>query len=140
MKQIINRKSYNTNTAKKVGYWDSKSGRSDFNRYEETLYLKKTGEYFLHVSGYKYSEYAELFGNERGTGEKIIPFTVEQAKSWSEKKISAGHYKKIFNEVIEEVTMTLRTTLTLKQKFDDLKRENEMTASELLDMLMYYMR
>ena len=40
MKQIINRKSYNTNTAKKVGYWDSKSGRSDFNRYEETLYLK----------------------------------------------------------------------------------------------------
>ena len=81
-----------------------------------------------------------MFGNERGTGEKIIPFTVEQAKSWSEKKLSAGHYKKIFNEVIEEVTMTLRTTLTLKQKFDDLKRENEMTASELLDMLMYYMR
>ena len=45
MKKIINGRKYDTETAKEIGYWSNGYPCSDFNHCEETLYLKKTGEY-----------------------------------------------------------------------------------------------
>lgn len=46
MKKIINGKMYNTETAEKLTSWEH-SYRSQVDWYEEMLYKKKTGEYFL---------------------------------------------------------------------------------------------
>ena len=45
-KKIINNRMYNTETAKQLGYWSNGYTPSDFYFAEETLYQKKTGEYF----------------------------------------------------------------------------------------------
>lgn len=47
MKKIINGKMYNTETAEKLTSWEH-SYRSQVDWYEEMLYKKKTGEYFLY--------------------------------------------------------------------------------------------
>ena len=47
MKKIINGKKYDTETAKWLGdYWNGLGG-NDFKKLFETLYQKKTGDYFL---------------------------------------------------------------------------------------------
>ena len=47
MKKVINGLLYNTETAKEIGY-HSENFPGDFKYVCETLYKKKTGEYFLH--------------------------------------------------------------------------------------------
>ena len=54
MKKIINNKVYDTNKATEVGSWES--GRwGDFNHIAETLYQKRTGEFFLQREGHRLS-------------------------------------------------------------------------------------
>ena len=50
MKKIINGKTYNTETAKKLANWDNEIYGS-FDSIEETLYQKRTGEFFLAGEG-----------------------------------------------------------------------------------------
>ncbi len=59
MKKIINGKRYDTDTAEAVGYWDSKVGKSSFRWYEETLYQKRGGEFFLY--GYGHASSPSIF-------------------------------------------------------------------------------
>lgn len=137
MKKIIDGKSYDTKTAKKVGYMTN--GRfGDHDRLEETLYLKKTGEFFLHGEGGAGSIYREWVGSHTTESEKIIPFEYEDATEWSEKNLTGDEYEAIFGEVVDEesVTITLRTTVEVKEKFDEMKKEKGLTASELLEMLL----
>ena len=51
MKKIINGRLYNTESAKKVGYYNNGRIYNDFSFFEETLYRKRTGEFFLHGEG-----------------------------------------------------------------------------------------
>ena len=99
MKKIINGKMYNTETATEVGnYWNGLSQR-DFNHVNETLYRKKTGEFFLYGEGGPMSRYSESCGNNSWTGgERIIPLSEKEAKKWAEDKISADAYCQIFGE------------------------------------------
>ena len=48
MRKIINKKMYNTNTAVEIASCSNDASTSDFDYYEETLYKKKTGEFFLY--------------------------------------------------------------------------------------------
>ena len=101
MKKIINGKMYNTETAKELGY-DSYSNSRDFNYWCETLYQKRTGEFFLHGEGGANSKYAEMVDmNCWCGGERIFPLTMEQAKHWAERHLSADEYEDIFGEVEE---------------------------------------
>lgn len=102
MKKIINGKLYNTETAKEVAsYHDGKSWR-DFSHIEETLYRKKTGEYFLHGEGGPSTCYSHRCSdNTWGCGEVIKPFTEAEAKKWAERNLDADEYIEIFGEVEE---------------------------------------
>lgn len=102
MKKIINGKRYDTNTAKALGS-DSFSNRLDFGFWEETLYMKRTGEFFLHGEGGAMSRYAVSMGNNswRG-GESIIPVSGEEAMKWAEKHLSADKYEEIFGIPTED--------------------------------------
>lgn len=102
MKKIINNKRYDTETAREIGY-DSYSNRSDFAYWCETLYCKRTGEYFIYGEGGPASKYAETVGqNEWCGGERIIPMSYENARDWAERHLDADDYEKEFGEVAED--------------------------------------
>lgn len=103
MKKILNGKLYDTKSAKPLGsYWNGLSER-DFGHINETLYRKKTGEFFLYGEGGPMTKYAESIGqNERSGGEEIIPLSVESARQWAEENLTAEEYEKIFGEVSED--------------------------------------
>lgn len=96
MKKIINKKLYDTETAKMIASWSNGLGKSDFRGYEECLFLKKTGEFFLYGEGGGLSPYAERRGDGWGYGEKITPLTEEEARQWAESHMEADEYLKIW--------------------------------------------
>ena len=100
MKKIINGKKYDTTTATNVGEWDN-GCYGNFGYCSETLYRKKTGEFFLHGEGGASSRYSSHYGDSCGSGEQIIPLTEEAAMKWAEQRISADAYEAIFGEVAE---------------------------------------
>ena len=103
MKKIINNKVYDTDTAKQVGAWDNGAGYGDFNHMEETLYQKRTGEYFLHGRGGPMTKYAVSCGNNSWSGgEKIIPLAYENARAWAEEHLDADKYIDLFGDPDEE--------------------------------------
>lgn len=101
MKVIINGKKYDTETAKRVcGY--SWGYASDFHYVSETLYRKKTGEFFIYGEGGAMSKYSKSCGNGSFSGaEEIIPITVDDAKEFTEEYGSVEAYESIFGEVEE---------------------------------------
>lgn len=102
MKKIINGKKYNTETAKRLGYWENEYSTSDFGHVEETLYRKRTGEFFLYGEGGAATSYARQ--DENGDwvyGEAITPMTEKEAKKWAERHLTPDEYIEIFGEVEE---------------------------------------
>lgn len=96
MKKIINRKLYDTDTAQVIGADGNGYGASDFNCVCETLYRKRTGEYFLHGEGGARSRYASREGNMWGWGQQIIPLTYDEARDWAEEHLNADEYAEAF--------------------------------------------
>lgn len=99
MKKIINGKMYNTDTAELIAS-DGWGSKSDFKHYDEELYRKKTGEFFLWGEGGPLSRYAEPDGSGHGwySGSKIIPLDEEEAREWMEEKASTEKYIEVFGE------------------------------------------
>lgn len=103
MKKIINGKLYNTETAKELGGWANYGSWRDFQHIEETLYRKKTGEYFLFGEGGPVTKYAEAEGQNSWTGgRRIMPMTYDEAREWAEKHLEADEYEAIFGEIVED--------------------------------------
>ena len=97
MKKIINNRVYDTDTAQELGSWSNDGSWRDFSHTEETLYRKRTGEFFLHGEGGPMTKYAVMTGqNSWSGGEKIIPLTPESARKWVEEKLDADAYERIF--------------------------------------------
>ena len=99
MRKIINGKMYDTNTAKEIYYWNNGSSHSDFDFCEETLFCKRTGEFFLYGSGGASSKYSRSCGLNNWEGsEKVIPLTEDKARKWMETHADVEDYIKIFGE------------------------------------------
>ena len=99
MKRIINGKLYNTDTAKEIGVWSNNYNYGDFAYCSETLYRKRTGEFFLYGHSGAMSKYAKSCGqNSWSGGEDITPLTEAEAKKWAEKHLDADEYIEIFGE------------------------------------------
>ncbi|MDR1687452.1 MAG: hypothetical protein LBS21_02425 [Clostridiales bacterium] len=101
MYKVIGSKRYNTETAKLLAVHSSNYPRSDFHYYEESLYVKTSGEYFLHGEGNGLSPYAKKYSDGMGPGEKIIPFSLKRAKEWAEAHLDGEKYDEIFGGVEE---------------------------------------
>ena len=101
MKRCINGKVYDTSTASCVGTWEVNAD-DRLNHCAESLYRKRTGEFFLHGEGGSRSKYARSLGNDRwGGGEQIIPLTYEAAVRWAETHLTAEAYDAIFGAIPE---------------------------------------
>ena len=98
MKKVINRKVYDTTKATQVGWWCNDLDQTDFNYVEETLYRKRTGEYFLFGLGGGLTQYAEFYNGASTKGVKIVPLTFEEAREWAEKNLSGDDYIDEFGE------------------------------------------
>ena len=113
MHKTIANKLYDTATAKALGNWQ-KGYSSERGYISETLYLKKTGEYFLHGEGGPRSRYAQRVGpNAWGYGERIIPMSHEEAHAWAENHLTENAYDKVFganarDEVLTPVLVRLK--------------------------------
>jgi hypothetical protein len=101
MKKIINGKKYDTETATELAR-ESWNNRSDFNYCAETLYRKKTGEYFIYGQGGAMSRYAiQCSGGSRTSGYAITPVTETCARRWAEENMDGDRYEEVFGVVDE---------------------------------------
>ena len=137
MKKIINGKVYDTEKAKQVASYSNAGSWRDFQHYEETLYLKKTGEYFLFGEGGPMTRYARSDGQNSWTGgERIEPLTYAAAKEWAEEHLTASEYESIFGEVEEDDSKVLTTFNLTRATVEKLRRESQergMSLSALVE-------
>ena len=137
MKKIINGKLYNTETASVIGWWHNTSDRRNFDFCEETLYKKRTGEYFLHGEGGPRSEYAVSEGNEwYSGGEKIMPMTPGEAQKWAEKYLDADEYMEEFGEVSEgegRTVLSISIDTAVAERIRRLAAENGTSVSATIE-------
>lgn len=102
MKKIINGRVYDTEKAKELGTYANYGSWRDFSHLEETLFRKKTGEYFLFGEGGPATKYAEAEGQNSWTGgRRIMPMTYDEARAWAEEHLTADEYEAIFGEIVE---------------------------------------
>ena len=101
MRKIINGARYDTDTAKKLGHWESGEDCREFSYYEEFLYRTKAGKYFIHGTGNAASPYAKISDDRRRGGEQIIAVSEDAARKWAEEKLDANDYESIFGEIAE---------------------------------------
>lgn len=126
MKKIINKKLYNTETAKKIGEIEYDVNDRLF-YVIKTLYKKVTGEYFLHCEGGAGTPYAMPDGDGMMAGELITPLTYEAAEKWCEKNLNSGIYEKEFGVPEEgEHQLHLKISLAEKAKLEEYMRKNKL--------------
>lgn len=139
MKKIIKNKVYDTNTAQKLGDWNNGHYTSDFRYCAETLYRKRTGEFFLHGEGHAMSKYASHSGDSSGWGEKIIPMSYEEAQKWAEKHLDADDYISIFGEPVEDdsvIALNLTLSTSVVAKFKAAAQQEQISQRELMEKLI----
>jgi hypothetical protein len=100
MRQIINRKVYDTETSERLG---SNSGGycTDFRYWEEELYRSPKGTYFVAGSGGPLSRYAENVGNGSTGGSGIRILTEIEAAAWAEENDQQA-LSEYFGHMLEE--------------------------------------
>lgn len=140
MKKVIHGKLYDTDTAKQIAY---KAGgaefNTDFNYWCETLYRKKTGEYFLYCEGGPLTEYATHSGTSSGWGETIRPLSFTEAREWAEENMDGDAFIKEFGEPEEDYS---RKTVTFSLKASNIEvlkkkaSESGKSMSQLIDELI----
>jgi len=139
MKKIINGLLYNTETAKLVGTWDNGYNPGDFNYCEESLYRKRTGEYFVYGYGGAMSKYAKWHGNSGGEGEEIRPYTAQEAKEWAEEHLTAEEYIAEFSEPEEsdgKASLNLYVSREAKAKLEKMRHETGKSISQIVDEII----
>lgn len=138
MKKIINGKLYDTDTAREIASNDHGDGPRDFHYYAETLYKKRTGEYFLHGEGGPMSRYAESIGqNQWRGGERIEPMSYENAKTWAEENMDADDYMAEFGQVSEGIengraTLSVSLDAVMAEKIRREAQEKGISISALI--------
>lgn len=119
MKKIIKGKVYDTETAKQIGYDnDNPTGN-----WEETLYQKKTGEFFVqHWDAWN--------------GGYINPISFSDAQKWLEDHGNAEQYAAVFGEPDEDaddVLLGLRVSAAAAAKLKTEAAKRGITQGKLLE-------
>lgn len=140
MKKIINGRLYDTDTAREIAWDTNMDDVGNFRWYKETLYRKKTGEYFLHGVGNGLSKYGEAVEQNAWTrGEKIVPLTLEEATAWAEAHMDADDYEEEFGAVAEDDSKELVSYTIKASNAERLRRTSRATGrtiSQVLDDLI----
>lgn len=141
MKRIIKNKLYDTDTAQRLGEYTPNPDQGDFSYFCETLYRKKTGEFFLHGEGNAASKYARSCGqNERCGGEKIVPLTYAEAQAWAEEHLDGDDYIAIFGEPEEDngsvAALNIRISAAKMQKLRQAAGKRGVSLVDLVESMI----
>lgn len=141
MKKIIKNKLYDTDTAQFLGEYAPNPDQSNFSYFAETLYRKKTGEFFLHGEGNAASKYARSCGqNERCGGEKIVPLTYAEAQAWAEEHLDGEDYIAIFGEPEEDngsvAALNIRISAAKMQKLRQAAGKQGVSLVDLVESMI----
>lgn len=127
MKKVINGKVYDTDTARKVGCFDYGAGDRLFG-WSETLYVKRTGEYFLLGEGGPGSKYSVCTGvNDFSGSSKIFPMSYDDACKWAEDNLDGDEYIAEFGAIAEDDT---NAKLTLYLPASTIERAKRKVAQD----------
>lgn len=137
MKKIIDGALYNTETAKKIGTWSNGLSYSNFSHCVESLYLTKSGKYFIHGQGGPNSKYSKSAGNNLWTGgEHIVPMSPQAARDWTEEKLEADEYIALFGEPEEAAdgreTLNLTVPAGVKRKLEKMREDTGKSISQII--------
>lgn len=140
MRKIINGKAYDTKTSECIGNYTSTWDIKDLSYVSETLYRKRTCEFFLYGEGGPMSKYAVLLGqNNWGGGSKIIPLSWDAAREWAEKNLTAEKYEAIFGKVADDnsrVTITLSLSASAIERAKRSASKAGVTLSAYIESLL----
>lgn len=140
MKRIIRNRVYDTDTAMLIKQADHPNIKNGEGSCKQSLYRKKTGDYFLFVDGAR----TDVFHNlalENGTHDRerhIYPLTYEQAKSWAEKEMTADEWLAIFEPVEDDSLTAFNLTLSASavSKFRLAAQQQQISQRELMERLI----
>lgn len=136
MKKIINGKVYDTETAKEIAQWENQGSWRDYDHMEETLYRKRTGEFFIYGEGGPKTRYAESEGQNCWTGGcKIIPLSWEAAREWAEEHLDADEYLEHFTASESDEKIAISVYLP-QSKLDQVKIEASKAGMSLSDYIV----
>lgn len=124
MRKIINNKSYDTETAEKLGDWNNGMPWNNWDVCSETLYRKRNGEFFLFGEGGANTRYAQrcpLGG--WADGWEIMPMTYQAAQQWAEKRLAPEEYESIFGEILDDDSREIITFSLSAATVEKIKRE-----------------
>lgn len=139
MNKIIGGKRYDTEKAAEAGRTDNGLPYMDLDYYSETLYRKRTGEFFLHLEGGARSALAEPRMGGTSGGERIRPLPYEEAVEWAERNLDADGYADLFGEPDDDretVVTTLRLSAASKARLEREASRTGLTQSALVDRLI----
>lgn len=98
MKKMIKKKVYDTETAKAVAFYSNGFEWGYSYHVSETLYRKRTGEFFLHGFGGCMTEYGKFENGIWWSGENIFPLTEKDARVWVAAFCDANTYITLFGK------------------------------------------
>ncbi len=140
MNKVINGKRYNTDTAKAVGSWENMDDAASFDYQCETLYLKRTGGFFLHCEGGAKTPYASFSADGWARfGEVIRPLGYQEARKWAEERLSAEACSAVFPPIDEDagnVPVTLSIPAAAKARLDEQAAKSGRTRSDIVAQLI----
>ena len=140
MNKLIDGKRYDTEKAEPVGEADNGLYPGDLDYYCETLYRKRTKEFFLHAEGGPRSRCAKPDGSSGWAGgEEIVPLSLEGACKWAERNLTADEYAVIFGEPDEggaDVVATLKLSASAKAKLEREASRTGRTQSAIVEELI----
>lgn len=124
MRKIIGGKRYNTGTAEYLATVKSSCVPGEPHYWEEKLYRKQTGEYFLHGRGGKLSRYSEMTADNEWIGSgKIIPLSDEAARAWAEEHLEEEERERVLR--IDEGRSTTLSIYILESIADEARERAE---------------
>jgi hypothetical protein len=140
MRKIIDNRVYDTDKAHEVGSWDNGAYTTDFGYVSESLYRKRTGEYFLLGEGGARTQYAVAEGQSSWSGgSRIMPMSYAEAIRWADKHLPAEDYEAEFGTPDEGDGDTSRLSLSVPSwAYKAIKSEAARRGCPMSDLITEY--
>lgn len=132
MKKLIDRKRYDTEHARLIYRAEKQTAAGEICR--ESLYRKRTGEFFLHLSG-AVSAGSRCIGIAEGTEERIVPVSFRDALIWMNTEAEPEAFARVFDAKRGETgsAMTIWVSPQSAARLRLAARNRRCTVQELFD-------